>query len=138
MIKFLIVSCEPPDIPGYKTILKSIKYLFVLKPLILHFTSLYLHFIISKQIIKYNRWQQRNGPNIHDVTSVKYNKENKIFSYQLTCFPRLNKKVQNQKVQKTKSQLFHCKISTFLSLLLLFVRHIKLLILHIYLLGRLS
>ena len=31
MIKFLIVSCEPPDIPGYKTILKSIKYLSVLK-----------------------------------------------------------------------------------------------------------
>ena len=45
-----------------------------------------------KQIIKYNRWQQRNGPIIHDVTSVKYNNENKIFSHQLTCFPGLNKK----------------------------------------------
>ena len=29
---------------------------------------------------------------IHDVTSVKYNKENKIFSQKLTCFPRFNKK----------------------------------------------
>ena len=37
--------------------------------------------ILPKQIIKYNRWQQRNGPIIHDVTSVKYNKENNIFSY---------------------------------------------------------
>ena len=26
-----------------------------------------------KQIINYSRWQQRNGPIIHDVTSVKYN-----------------------------------------------------------------
>ena len=42
-----------------------------------------------KQIIKYNRWQQRNRPIIHDVPSVKYNKENEIFS----CFLRLNKKV---------------------------------------------
>ena len=49
--------------------------------------------IISKQIIKYNRWQQRNGPIIHDVTSAKYNKKNEIYSHQLTCFPRLNKKV---------------------------------------------
>jgi len=40
-----------------------------------------------------SRWQQRNGPIIHDVTSVKYNKENNIFSHKLTCFPRLNKKV---------------------------------------------
>ena len=31
-----------------------------------------------KQIIKYNRWQQRNGLTIPDVTSVKYNKENEI------------------------------------------------------------
>ena len=31
-----------------------------------------------------NRWQQRYGPIIHDVTSVKYNKENEIFSYLLT------------------------------------------------------
>ena len=30
---------------------------------------------------------QRNGPIIHDVTSV--NKENEIFSHKLTCFPRL-------------------------------------------------
>ena len=37
--------------------------------------------------------QQRNEPIIQDVTSVKYNKENKIFSHQMTCFPRLNKKV---------------------------------------------
>ena len=28
-----------------------------------------------KQIIKNSRWQQRNGLIIHDVTSVKYNKE---------------------------------------------------------------
>ena len=41
-------------------------------------------------IIKYNRWQQRNRSIIHNVTSVKYNKENEIFSYLLTCFPRLN------------------------------------------------
>jgi len=33
---------------------------------------------ICKQIIKYNRWQQRNGPNIHDVTCVKYSKEDNI------------------------------------------------------------
>ena len=25
--------------------------------------------------MKYNRWQQRNGPTVQDVTSVKYNKE---------------------------------------------------------------
>jgi len=31
-------------------------------------------------MIKYNRWQQRNGPIIHDVTCVKYNKETK-YSY---------------------------------------------------------
>ena len=36
------------------------------------------------------RWQQRNGPIIHDVTSVKFNKENEIISNLLTCFPRLN------------------------------------------------
>ena len=46
-----------------------------------------------KQIIKYNRWQQRNRPIIDDVTSIKYNKEDDIFSHKLTCFPRLNKKV---------------------------------------------
>ena len=34
-----------------------------------------------KEMIKYNRWQQRNGPILHDVTSVKYNKENEIFSH---------------------------------------------------------
>ena len=28
-----------------------------------------------------NRRQQRNGPIIHDVTSVKYNKEDKISSH---------------------------------------------------------
>ena len=30
---------------------------------------------------KYNRWQLRNGPIINDVTSVKYNKQNDIFSH---------------------------------------------------------
>ena len=35
--------------------------------------------IPHKQIIKYNRWQQRNGPIIDDVTSVKYNTLNRIF-----------------------------------------------------------
>ena len=34
--------------------------------------------------------QQRNGIIIHDVTSVKYNKENEIFSNKFRCFPRLN------------------------------------------------
>ena len=52
----------------------------------------YLYWTIRvKQIIKYNRWQQRNEPIIHNVTSVKYNKENEIVSHLLTCFPRLNK-----------------------------------------------
>ena len=37
----------------------------------------------------------RDGSTIHDsqLTSVKYNKENEIFSHYLTCFLRLNKKV---------------------------------------------
>ena len=35
------------------------------------------------QIIKYNRWQQRNVPIIHDVVSVKYNKKNEIILHQL-------------------------------------------------------
>ena len=48
-----------------------------------------------------NRWQQRNGSIVHDVTSVKYNKENEIFSNKLTCFPRLNKKVLKQKINNT-------------------------------------
>ena len=26
-------------------------------------------------------WQQRNAPIIHDVTNVKYNKKNEIFSH---------------------------------------------------------
>ena len=39
-----------------------------------------------------NRWQQKNGLIIHDFTSVKYNKENEIFSHQLTWFPRLKMK----------------------------------------------
>ena len=30
---------------------------------------------------KYNRWQQRNGPNIHDVTSVKYKKETNFLNF---------------------------------------------------------
>ena len=29
----------------------------------------------AKKVIKYNGWQQRNGPIIHDITSVKCNKE---------------------------------------------------------------
>ena len=36
--------------------------------------------------------EQRNEPIIHNVTSVKYNKENEIVSHYLTCFLRLNKK----------------------------------------------
>ena len=31
--------------------------------------------------LKPNGWQQRNEPIIHDVTSVKYNKKNKIVSH---------------------------------------------------------
>ena len=34
----------------------------------------------TKYIIKYNWWQQRNGPIIHDVTSAKY-KEEFFFSH---------------------------------------------------------
>ena len=37
--------------------------------------------VYIKQDIKYNRWQQRNGPNIHDIIGVNYNKENKIYSH---------------------------------------------------------
>ena len=33
----------------------------------------------------------RNEPIIYDVTSVKYNKENEVFSHSLICVPRLNK-----------------------------------------------
>ena len=46
----------------------------------LHFTSSVRYDAVKQQtgkieqIIKYNRWQQRNGPIIHDVTSVKYRK----------------------------------------------------------------
>ena len=36
---------------------------------------------LSESIYKYNRWQQRNRPIIHDVTSVKYDKENEICSH---------------------------------------------------------
>ena len=50
-----------------------------------------IEFTRGKQIIKHNRWQQRNIQIIHDVTSIKVNKENEIFSYLLTCFPILNK-----------------------------------------------
>ena len=35
----------------------------------------------AKKLSGTNRWQQRNEPIIYDVTSVKYNKENDIFSY---------------------------------------------------------
>ena len=58
-------------------------------------SSLFIVFIQIKQIIKYNRWQQRNLPIIHDVKSVKY-KENEMFSHQLTCFPRLKKIVKTE------------------------------------------
>ena len=30
--------------------------------------------VVSREIIKNNRLQQRNGPIIHDVTSVKYSR----------------------------------------------------------------
>ena len=62
-----------------------------------------------------NPREQRNGPIIHDVTSNKYNKynkENEIFSHQLTCFPRLNKSVLKQKIKNTKFQAFYRKIRT--------------------------
>ena len=32
----------------------------------------------------FKRWQQRNGPIIHNVTSVKYNKKKEIFSHWCT------------------------------------------------------
>ena len=51
----------------------------------------------------YNWLQQRNGPIIHDVTSVKYNKEDNIFH---PCFPRLDKKVQKQKIKNTNMHFF--------------------------------
>ena len=62
----------------------------------------------------YNWLQQRNGPMIHDVARVKYNKEDNIFH---PCFPRLDKKVQKQKIKNTNMHFFHCKISTLLALL---------------------
>ena len=60
--------------------------------------------------MKYNRWQQRNGPIIHNVTNVKYNKENEVFSHELT-FPKLNKNVQKQEknalISSTSFQNYH-------------------------------
>ena len=32
-------------------------------------------------LTKYNRRQQRNGPTVHDVTSVKYSKEDKFYFF---------------------------------------------------------
>ena len=46
-----------------------------------------------------NRWQQRYGPIIHDVTSVMNNQEDNIFSHSLTCFQRLNEKCKNRKIR---------------------------------------
>ena len=67
-------------------------------------------FTIRKHL---KRWQQRNGTIIHNVTSVKYNKENEIFTYFLTCFPRLNKKsVKTETKEHIKLDLFYCKKST--------------------------
>jgi len=49
---------------------------------------------------------------LHDVTSVKYNMENEIFSHNLTCFPRFNKKkFKTENKEHIKLQLFYCKIS---------------------------
>ena len=60
--------------------------------------------------MKYNRWQQGNRPIIHNVTSVKYNKENEVFSHELT-FPKLNKNVQKQEknalISSTSFQNYH-------------------------------
>ena len=35
----------------------------------------------NKNMLKVQKVATENGPTIHDVTSVKYNKENKIFSH---------------------------------------------------------
>ena len=69
---------------------------------------------VSKKMIKYNRWQQRNGSTIHNVTSGKYNKEEKeIFTLQLTYFLRLNKEnVKKGNKERIKRHLFYCKIRT--------------------------
>ena len=74
----------------------------------------YLIFMIPYNQIDYQvqKWQQRNGPIIHDVTSVKYNKENGIFSHYLICFPGLKKSVKNRNKEHIKLHLFYCKIST--------------------------
>ena len=51
--------------------------------------------VLCKQIIKYNRWQQRNGSIIHDVTSVKYNNENEIFSHTTQKIPLFYNKISS-------------------------------------------
>ena len=74
-------------------------------------------------------WQHRNEQIIHDVTSVKYNKENEIVSHQLTCFPRLNKKsVKTETKEYNKFHLFYCKKKHFIlkfSLLLIILSDTK-------------
>ena len=66
---------------------------------------------ISNRLSSTIDWQRRNGPIIHNVTSVKYNKENEIFSHQLAFFPSLNTK--NAKTEnKEHIHLYHCKINT--------------------------
>ena len=41
----------------------------------------------------------RKGLIIHDVSSVKYNKENEIFSHSLTCFQDSIKKWKNRNLR---------------------------------------
>ena len=63
---------------------------------------------IDLVLTKYNRWQQINRPSIHDVTSVKYYKENEMLSNWLTCFPR---SIKIETKEYIKLHLFYCKIS---------------------------
>ena len=103
--------------------------LFKTKKILMHVTqaSFILAMVkinIFKWIFKYNRWQQRNGPIIHNVISVKYNKENEIFSHQLMRFSRL-KSVNTENKEHIKLHLFYCKISTLLSLLLIILSDTK-------------
>ena len=59
--------------------------------------------------------EQKNGSVIHDVISVKYNKEIEIFLSQLTYFPRLNKSVRTETKEHINCTYFTVRIWYFLA-----------------------
>ena len=73
-------------------------------------------------------WKQRNELLIHDVTCVKYNKEDNIFSHYLTFFQRLSKKMKKKNENKEpKVALISLQDKHFvITIVHNFVGHIKL------------